>query len=106
MAGVFMLFIGFAAVVWPNVAPRTPGETFLSRQGWIDRITGSIAVMPVIILVLAVLGSMLRRHRHPQRGSGHRCLRRFSPGFPLQLQAGMGAGAWKAAAKYRADWSL
>ena len=54
----FMAFIGFAAIVWPGVAPRMPGETFLSRRGWIDRITGLIAVGPVIILVLAVLGSI------------------------------------------------
>ncbi len=58
MALVFMVFIGFAAVIWPGVAPRVPGETFLSWQGWIDRITGLIAVGPVIILVLAVLGSI------------------------------------------------
>ena len=58
MALSFMAFIGFAAIVWPGVAPRMPGETFLSRRGWIDRITGLIAVGPVIILVLAVLGSI------------------------------------------------
>ena len=58
MALVFMAFIGFAAVLWPRVAPRTEGETFRSRQGWIERIAGSIAVGPVIILVLAVLGSI------------------------------------------------
>ena len=58
MAIVFMLFIAAAAIIWPRVAPRTEGETFLSWQGWIDRISGSIAVGPVIILVLAVLGSI------------------------------------------------
>ena len=58
MALSFMAFIGFAAIVWPGVAPRMPGETFLSWRGWIDRITGLIAVGPVIILVLAVLGSI------------------------------------------------
>ena len=58
MALVFMAFIAFAAIVWPRVAPRVEGETFLSWRGWIDRITGSIAVGPVIVLVLAVLGSI------------------------------------------------
>ena len=58
MALVFMAFIAFAAIVWPRVAPRNEGETFLSWQGWVDRVTGSIAVGPVIILVLAVLGSI------------------------------------------------
>ena len=58
MALSFMAFIAFAAIVWPRVAPRTEGESFLTWQGWIDRIAGSIAVGPVIILVLAVLGSI------------------------------------------------
>ncbi len=58
MALTFMAFIAFAAIVWPRVAPRTEGETFLSWQGWIDRIAGSIAVGPVVILILAVLGSI------------------------------------------------
>ena len=58
MALVFMAFIAFAAIVWPRVAPRVEGETFLTRQGWIDRIAGSIAVGPVVILILAVLGSI------------------------------------------------
>ena len=58
MALAFMTFIGFAAVVWPRVAPRAENETFASWQGWVDRITGLIAVAPVIILVLAVLGSI------------------------------------------------
>ena len=58
MALVFMAFIAFAAIVWPRVAPREEGETFLSWGGWVDRITGSIAVGPVVILVLAVLGSI------------------------------------------------
>ena len=58
MALVFMAFIAFAAIVWPRVAPRNPGETFLSWQGWVDRIVGLVAVAPVIILVLAVLGSI------------------------------------------------
>ena len=58
MALSFMAFIAFAAIVWPRVAPRTEGETFLSWEGWISRVVGSIAVGPVIILVLAVLGSI------------------------------------------------
>ena len=58
MALVFMAFIGFAAILWPRVAPRTAGETFRTWQSWVDRIAGSIAVGPVVILVLAVLGSI------------------------------------------------
>ena len=40
------------------MAPRTEEETFLTWHGWVERISGSIAVGPVIILVLAVLGSI------------------------------------------------
>ena len=58
MALTFMLLIGAAAVIWPGIAPKIPGETFLSWRGWVDRITGSIAVAPVVILILAVLGSI------------------------------------------------
>ena len=58
MALVFMAFIAFAAVVWPRVAPRSEGETFASWKGWVERITGLIAVAPVIILILTVLGSI------------------------------------------------
>ena len=69
MAFTFMTLIGFAAVVWPGVAPRVQGElTFLNAyvcfwqpgywRGWRDRLVGSIAVGPVAILILAVLGSI------------------------------------------------
>ena len=58
MALAFMAFIGFAAVVWPRVAPRAEGESFTNWRGWVERITGLIAVAPVIILILAVLGSI------------------------------------------------
>ena len=58
MALTFMLLIGVCAVIWPGIAPKVPGETFRSWRGWVERITGSIAVAPVVILILAVLGSI------------------------------------------------
>ena len=58
MALSFMIFIGVSAVIWPGIAPKVPGETFRSWQGWVDRIAGSIAIGPVVILILAVLGSI------------------------------------------------
>ncbi len=58
MALTFMILIATAAVIWPGIAPKVAGETFLTRQGWVDRITGSIAIAPVVILILAVLGSI------------------------------------------------
>ena len=58
MALTFMLLIGTAAVIWPGIAPKIQGETFLTWRSWVERITGSIAVAPVVILILAVLGSI------------------------------------------------
>ena len=58
MALTFMILIGAAAVIWPSIAPKVPGETFRTWQSWVERITGSIAVGPVVILILAVLGSI------------------------------------------------
>ena len=58
MALTFMLLIGICAVIWPGIAPKVPGETFRSWRGWVERITGTIAIAPVVILILAVLGSI------------------------------------------------
>ena len=58
MALTFMILIGICVVIWPGIAPKIPGETFLSWRGWVERITGTIAIAPVVILILAVLGSI------------------------------------------------
>ena len=58
MALTFMILIGICVVIWPGIAPKVPGETFLSWRGWVERITGTIAIAPVVILILAVLGSI------------------------------------------------
>ena len=58
MALTFMILIAICVVIWPGIAPKVPGETFLSWRGWIERITGTIAIAPVVILILAVLGSI------------------------------------------------
>ena len=58
MALTFMTLIAITALIWPGIAPKVPGETFRSWRGWVERITGSIAIGPVVILILAVLGSI------------------------------------------------
>ena len=58
MALTFMTLIAICAVIWPGIAPKVPGETFRSWRGWVERITGTIAIGPVVILILAVLGSI------------------------------------------------
>lgn len=58
MALIFMILIGACALIWPGIAPKVPGDTFLSMRGWIERIRRSIAICPVIVLILVVLGSI------------------------------------------------
>ena len=58
LAGMFMLMIGIASVVWPGIAPREPGPGYLSLEGWRDRILGSIGMLPIFALIFAVLGSI------------------------------------------------
>ena len=53
LAGLFMLFIGVAAVVRPNIAggerPKVP---------WSERLQGLVHVLPVLAVVFLVLGSL------------------------------------------------
>ena len=58
MALTFMAVIAFFALVWPSTAPKEIGASFLGWRGWAERIGGTIAIGPVVILILAVLGSI------------------------------------------------
>ncbi|MDA1127359.1 MAG: TRAP transporter large permease subunit [Chloroflexi bacterium] len=58
MAGTFMLMIAIAAIIWPGIAPKTPGDSYTSLKGWRERILGTVAVVPVAILIFLVLGSI------------------------------------------------
>ncbi len=54
LAGVFMLMIGIAAMVWPGIAPRESGPGYFSLSGWRDRILGTLNMLPIFALILAV----------------------------------------------------
>ena len=58
LAGVFMLMIGIAAVVWPRLVPREEGPGLLDWEGWRDRIVGTVSLIPIFALILTVLGSI------------------------------------------------
>ena len=58
LAGMFMLMIGVASIVWPNIAPREPGPGYFNLEGWRDRILGSLGMVPIFALIFAVLGSI------------------------------------------------
>ena len=58
LAGTFMLMIGIASIVWPNIAPREPGPGYFSIEGWRTRILGTLGMIPILILIFAVLGSI------------------------------------------------
>ena len=60
LAGVFMLMIGVASVIWPGIAPREEGPGFLSLTGWRDRILGTVSMVPVFTLIIVVMGSIYR----------------------------------------------
>ena len=58
LAGMFMLMIGVASIVWPNIAPREPGPGYFNLEGWRDRILGTLGMVPIFALIFAVLGSI------------------------------------------------
>ena len=54
----FMVMIGVLAVIWRNMAPREQGESFFTIEGWTSRLIGSIALVPILALVIVVIGSI------------------------------------------------
>ena len=54
----FMVMIGVLALVWRNMAPREQGESFFTLEGWTSRLIGSIALVPILALVIVVIGSI------------------------------------------------
>jgi C4-dicarboxylate transporter, DctM subunit len=52
LAGIFMLIIAVAAKIWPSVAPRE------AAPSWRVRLLGLISLLPVILLMFVVLGTI------------------------------------------------
>ena len=58
LAGIFMVMIAGLALVWKNMAPRESGSSFKTLEGWIDRITSLVGLIPMVALIFIVLGSI------------------------------------------------
>ena len=54
----FMIMIFTLALVWRGLAPRESGDSFFTIQGWVNRLIGSIALVPIIALIIVVIGSI------------------------------------------------
>ena len=54
----FMSMIFLLALVWRGLAPRETGDSFITIQGWVNRLVGSIALVPIVALIIVVIGSI------------------------------------------------
>ena len=54
----FMLMILGLAVIWKGLAPREHGDSFFTIQGWVNRLIGSISLVPIVALIIVVIGSI------------------------------------------------
>ena len=54
----FMTMIFALALVWRGLAPRESGDSFITIQGWLNRLVGSIALVPIVALIIVVIGSI------------------------------------------------
>ena len=54
----FILMILLLALVWRGLAPREQGDSFITIQGWVNRLVGSIALVPIVALIIVVIGSI------------------------------------------------
>ena len=70
LAGVFMLMIGIASVIWPAIAPRQSRAGFWSWQGWTERFLFTLLMIPVLALIFIVLGSIYLGWATPSEAAG------------------------------------
>ena len=54
----FIVMILLLALVWRGLAPRESGDSFFTVQGWVNRLIGSIALVPIVALIIVVIGSI------------------------------------------------
>ena len=54
----FMTMIFGLALVWRGLAPRESGDSFITIQGWVNRLVGSISLVPIVALIIVVIGSI------------------------------------------------
>ena len=54
----FIIMILALALVWRGLAPREQGDSFITIQGWVTRLIGSISLVPIVALIIVVIGSI------------------------------------------------
>ena len=54
----FIVMIFTLALVWRGLAPRESGDSFITIQGWTNRLIGSISLVPIVALIIVVIGSI------------------------------------------------
>ena len=54
----FIVMILSLALVWRGLAPRESGDSFITLRGWANRLVGSIALVPIVALIIVVIGSI------------------------------------------------
>ena len=54
----FIVMILALALVWKGLAPREQGDSFITIQGWLNRLVGSISLIPIVALIIVVIGSI------------------------------------------------
>ena len=54
----FIVMILVLALVWKGLAPREQGDSFITIQGWLNRLVGSISLIPIVALIIVVIGSI------------------------------------------------
>ena len=70
LAGVFMLMIGIASVIWPAIAPRQSQTRFWTWEGWTERFLFTVLMIPVLALIFIVLGSIYFGWATPSEAAG------------------------------------
>lgn len=58
IAGLFMVMIGIASVIWPGIAPREFERGFWDKAAWRERIIAIVPMLPMFALIVIVLGTI------------------------------------------------
>ncbi len=54
----FIVMILVLALVWRGLAPRESGDSFITIEGWVNRLVGTISLVPIVALIIVVIGSI------------------------------------------------
>ena len=58
IAGVFMVMMGTASVIWPGIAPREYEGALWDKAAWRARIIAILPMLPMFTLIVLVIGTI------------------------------------------------